>query len=49
VKQGDLLHGKSDDDHTTEWFLIRNQEMTYLGESYSFENETLNRYESRCA
>lgn len=48
VKTGDVLHGKSDDDNTTEWYLIRNQSMNYLGESYCSENEKLNRYEERC-
>jgi hypothetical protein len=43
----DLLFGHSDDDRTTEWYLIRNQEMIYLGES-DVENEKLNRYEERC-
>lgn len=48
VKDGDILHGKSDDDNTTEWYLIRNQSMIYLGESYCSENDKLNRYEERC-
>jgi hypothetical protein len=43
----DLLFGHSDDDRTTEWYLIRNQEMIYLGES-DVENKKLNRYEERC-
>ncbi len=48
VKNMDLLFGQSDDDRTTEWYLIRNQEMVYLGESYT-ENEKLNRYEEQSA
>jgi len=47
IKNGDVLFGKSDDDRTTEWYLIRNCEMSYLGESY-VENEKLNRYKERC-
>lgn len=47
IKNGDVLFGKSDDYETTEWYLIRNKEMIYLGESYA-ENEKLHRYEKRC-
>lgn len=38
----DLLFGKSDDDYTTEWWLIvGDYEPIFLGESYSNENEQL--------
>ena len=47
IKRGDVLFGKSDDDRTTEWYLIRNLQIFYLGESY-VENEKLHRYEERC-
>jgi len=43
----DLLFGLSDDDRTTEWWIIKSQRFIYLGESY-VENEKLNRYEKRC-
>ena len=42
-----LLFGNSDDDRTTEWYLIVNCEMIYLGESY-VEDEKLGRHETRC-
>jgi hypothetical protein len=41
----DLLFGKSDDDNTTEWWLISSGAFLYLGESYCSENELLHRYE----
>ena len=44
----DLLYAKSDDDNTTEWWLVKNLEFIYLGESYTSKNEVLNRYENRC-
>lgn len=38
----DLLFGKSDDDNTTEWYLIRgNNQPFYLGVSYVSDNEKL--------
>ena len=37
----DLLFGHSDDDNTTEWWLISNCNFHYLGESYCVENELL--------
>jgi len=43
----DLLFGRSDDDNTTEWWLISGIESAYLGESYCNENEKFYRYESR--
>jgi hypothetical protein len=47
AKNGDVLFGESDDDRTTEWHLIRNGEITYLGESCD-EDEKLDRYEVPC-
>ena len=44
----DLLYAKSDDDNTTEWWLVANLEFIYLGESYTSKNEVLNCYENRC-
>jgi len=44
----DLLYAKSDDDNTTEWWLVYNREFIYLGESYTSQNEILTRYENRC-
>lgn len=40
----DLLFGKSDDDATTEWYLVENNDFKYLGESYVFD-ETLYLFE----
>jgi hypothetical protein len=38
----DLLFAKSDDDNTTEWYLIRGSNIPfYLGVSYVSENEKL--------
>jgi len=34
VKSGDLLFEQSDDDRTSRWYLIRNCQIFYLGESY---------------
>lgn len=47
LKPGDILYADSDDDHTTEWYLIRNMEFIYLGESYSYgpETEPLHRHD----
>jgi len=44
----DLIYAESDDDNTTEWYLIKNKEFLYLGESYATEGDLLNRYETRC-
>jgi len=44
----DLIYAESDDDNTTEWYLLKNMEFVYLGESYSTEGDLLNRYETRC-
>ena len=50
--KNNLLYGISDDDNTTEWFLIyttiNNIEIIYLGESYCSQGNKLNRYEQRC-
>jgi len=43
----DLLFGKSDDDNTTEWWLIEGDYKHYLGESYCNCGEKLSRYESQ--
>jgi hypothetical protein len=45
IKKGDILHGDSDDDDTTQWYLIRNQSMIYLGESSYHWNDRLIRRE----
>jgi hypothetical protein len=42
----DLLFGKSDDDNTTEWWIISNGNFYYLGESYANEDELLHLYDS---
>ena len=34
----DLLYAESNDDNITEWFLVKNQEFYYLGESYEEDN-----------
>ena len=44
----DLLYADSDDDNTTEWYLVKNGEMIYLGESYMSDDNELNRYETPC-
>lgn len=44
----DLLLAESDDDNTTEWFLIRNRCFHYLGESYVTNDDRLNRYDRPC-
>jgi hypothetical protein len=41
----DLLYGKSDDDNTTEWWIIDKGEPIYLGESYCTENNLLHIYD----
>ena len=46
---GDLLFAMSDDDNTTEWWVITGTTRTYLGESYCSDNEKLKRYnEQQC-
>ncbi len=42
----DLLYAKSDDDNTTEWWLVDNFEFHYLGYSFCSNNEILVRAES---
>ena len=44
---GDLLFGKSDDDNTTDWWVVSNQSFVYLGESYTSEGEILHRFEEQ--
>ena len=41
----DLLFGKSDDDNTTEWWIIANGNFHYLGESYCSEDELLHLFD----
>lgn len=43
----DLLFGKSDDDNTTEWFVIIGEYSYYLGESYTNDGDRLYRYDKR--
>ena len=44
----DLLYGKSDDDNTTEWWLIvGSSEPKYIGESYYNENEMLHVFDKQ--
>lgn len=40
---GDLLFAKSDDDSTTEWWLVHGSNSTYLGESH-VNDEILHRH-----
>lgn len=42
----DLLFAKSDDNSTTEWWIISNGDFHYLGERYTTENELLHLYDS---
>lgn len=37
----DLLFGKSDDDNTTEWWVVEDCNFYYLGESYCNNGELL--------
>ncbi len=43
----DLLFAESDDDNTTEWWLIKGNISYYLGESYTSDGEKLIRYSSQ--
>ena len=43
----DLLFCKSDDDNTSEWWVINGNEAHYLGESYFDDDELLNIYKTR--
>lgn len=38
---GDLLHAKSDDDNTTQWWLIDGGDTFFLGLSFTSGGETL--------
>jgi len=40
----DLLFAKSDDDNTTEWWIISGLNNYYIGESYCNNNNKLKRY-----
>lgn len=44
----DLLFALSDDDNTTEWWVVYGINNYYLGESYCSEGDVLNRYDCRC-
>jgi hypothetical protein len=44
----DLLFAKSDDDDTTEWWLISNGNFHYLGESYCSDNDLLHLFDKPC-
>lgn len=35
----DLLFAKSDDDNTTEWYLVTGKDYGYLGYSYTYESD----------
>ena len=37
----DLLFGDSDDDNTTIWYLVYEEEFRYLGKSYTSEGDIL--------
>ena len=41
----DLLFAKSDDDNTTEWWLIKGENSHYLGESHLSAGDKLRIYE----
>lgn len=41
----DLLFGQSDDDNTTEWWIVTNSCFIYLGESYCGEGDILHLFE----
>jgi hypothetical protein len=43
----DLLFGQSDDDYTTEWWIIYNGQFHYLGESYVHQDDLLHTYSER--
>jgi len=43
----DLLFALSDDDNTTEWWLIKNRTFYFLGEAYTTEGEILHRMETQ--
>ena len=43
----DLLFAESDDDNTTEWYLVNNKCFHYLGESYTSNGEILKRFDTR--
>ncbi len=48
-KNGDLLYGLSDDDNTTERFIVYPiKDSVYLGESYCSSDEKLTKYDERC-
>ena len=47
-KNGDILYGLSDDDNTTEWFIVHPiYDSVYLGESYCSDDEKLTKYNGR--
>ena len=44
---GDLLFCKSDDDNTSEWWVVVGDRSIYLGETHCDDGEQLQRYETR--
>lgn len=42
----DLLFGKSDDDDTTDWYVVSNRQFVYLGQSYVSDCDKLHHYNS---
>ena len=42
-----LIYWESDDDNTTDWFLVKQKYFYYLGQSYCSEEEKMNRMEER--
>lgn len=43
----DLLFASSDDDNSTEWFIVKHEQFFYLGLSHTSEGEILHRYTER--
>ena len=43
----DLLFAQSNDDNTTEWWLIKNGTFYFLGETYTTEGEILHRMKAQ--
>lgn len=41
-----LLFARSDDDNTTEWYLVTNRQFVFLGETLTSEGHILHRYEA---
>ena len=43
----DLLFARSDDDNTTEWFLISGEDSYFIGNSYTSDGDILERLKER--